>query len=238
MTLCNSDMRRAILKGIEKANRDHLKWTRNCWVSDYGAEGLIQARIAESIFSMDPELGVWLEANLSEIAHRQSAGKMGAKKMSGQARPDISTYLLSRGTHSPEWEIQHIVEVKRRWEKAKVASDVVRCATFAKILGNDKKTGLKAAFFAIFLTTGPNRHGATTIFFDPDAEDHLKRAVSSMISDEENNLLQAVKIKADLGDVHKFRQHPNLAHEGNYHGWRWRSAVIQFTPTNVKRGDK
>ena len=34
--LTNDRMREVILQGIEKANRTHIEWTRNFWVSDYG----------------------------------------------------------------------------------------------------------------------------------------------------------------------------------------------------------
>ena len=47
-----NDVRGCILKSIEQAAMNFEKWTRNYWVTDYGAEGLIQARVAENLFNL------------------------------------------------------------------------------------------------------------------------------------------------------------------------------------------
>ncbi|MEQ9330220.1 hypothetical protein [Thalassobaculum sp.] len=231
--LSNDRMREAILQGVEKANRTHIKWTRNCWVSDYGAEGLMHVRIAEAVYAADPSLSVWLEANVSELADGPVARALNRAGMTGQCRPDVCTYL-------PDCTVPHIIEVKRKWDTGPIGKDIERCTRLTHYLGGDDEAGLQGVFVAVFLhSTMRDRRrdffqadGETPADAHRKAEAQLEEKVRDAWRSADVRIARGVQVQAQVGPEYAFKLNPDwpLEADQNFDSWRWRAAVIQFTP--------
>tara|TARA_E500000318_G_C3568376_1_gene216708 strand:- start:1396 stop:2109 length:714 start_codon:yes stop_codon:yes gene_type:complete len=228
------DMRGIILRGIERANKQHLEWTKNHWVSDYGAEGLIQVLIADEIYKAGGgDLGVFLEPNVSEFGNKSEASRLERKEIRSTARPDICTYTRDN-------DVPHIIEVKRKWEKAPVDQDIVRCANFVTILRN---MGLEAAYCAVFLHyDGTRDTGSRRAFFSLDGEAaadakvrveaHLEEKARQTLSDNDYKA-RAIDVKAAVGEEFGFEINTDWPEEEWMVGaecdrFRWRAAVIEI----------
>lgn len=231
--LSNEKMREAILRGIEKANRTHIEWTRNCWVSDYGAEGLMHVRIAEAIFDADRCLSVWLEANVSELAAGPVARALNRAGMTGQCRPDVCTYL-------PDCTVPHIIEVKRRWDTGPIGKDIERCTRLTHYLGGNPDAGLQGVFVAVFLHS--TMRDRRRDFFQSDGEDptEAKRRVEALLEEKVREAWKtadvreskSVRMQTQVGPEEAFKLDSAWPLDGDqsFDGWRWRAAVIEFTP--------
>ena len=233
--LQTSDMREIILRGIVRANVRHVAWTKNHWVSDYGAESLIQVLIAEEIYEAGGgDLGVFLEPNVSEFCDDIEAKSLEDVNIKPAFRPDICTY--TRGETVP-----HIIEVKRRWEKGPIAQDVIRCANFVSIL---KNMGLEATYCAIFLhDDGARDRGHKKAFFQRADEEPLaaKKRVEELLQDWAREVLQTsnmdhsgVRIRAEVGREYGFELKTDWPTEDWMEGaecelFRWRPATIEFS---------
>lgn len=240
--LNNRRVREAILRGIEKANQTHIKWTRNFWVSDYGAEALIQVKIAEEIFCADPSISVWLEVNLSEFANGKAAYALKHAGMTGQARPDICTFRN-------DWKMPHVIEVKRNWSNGPISADFERCARLAHYIGGDLAAGLEGVFVAVFLQS--TMRDKRKDFFQADGESAtdakqrveclLKRKVVEALRFRDVRVGNKLAVLAEVGPEEAFNGVPNwlLEDPSLYANWRWRAAVIQFTsqPSSIPSSD-
>lgn len=230
----NIDMRGIILRGIERANKQHLEWTKNHWVSDYGAEGLIQVLIADEIYKAGKgDLGVFLEPNVSEFCNKSEASRLDLKEIRSTSRPDICTY-------TQDGDVPHIIEVKRRWEKARVDQDIVRCANFVTILRN---MGLEAAYCAVFLHyDGTRDTGSRRPFFalDGEAAADAKKRVEALLEERTRETLtdygykaRAIDVEAAVGEEFGFEINTDWPEEEWMVGaecdrFRWRAAVIEI----------
>ncbi len=225
-----TDLRSTILQAVDSAAADFEKWTRNFWVTDYGAEGLIQTRIAERLYSLqengaNQKFAVGIEISISEAANRtlQRADnqKLETAAISGRSRPDICIWDQSG-------RVPYIVEVKRKWDTETAAQDIRRCGDFVRIFGGNHRIGAKAAFFAVVLHRGL-RAGAE--YFEPDDKE-----VQASLVDKARNALarqghQPLKVSAFVSEARNFNFRPTWpadpASAMNHHQWLWRGAVIE-----------
>lgn len=237
--ISNSAIRTAIIKGIEKANRKHLKWAKNFWVSDYAAERLIQTEIAEAIFSAGEayrkdDLAVFIEPNVSELyaakdveSIEEETGINISKR--DQWRVDVGTWMRDRGSKEDDW-MPHLIEVKKNWGEG-VKSDFVRCAEFMHIL-RDYST--EAAFSAFFI--GSARPNSELFGLeDGDVEKYLEKLAREALEAADNGqiLLAETKIKAEVGKKFRYKKNEAWSSGGvkdkTAKSLRWRAAVVQFT---------
>ena len=215
----------AIIRGIEQANFDHVRWTRNCWVSDYGAEGLVQVRVAEQIDRMLPHLGVMLEPRLLDLQDDFDIQHFAEFGLGPRSRPDIATFRWNEDKKhiiSP-----HIVEIKRKWNRDS-DKEILRCGAMASAIFGGKESDLAAIYLGIFLNA-ENRNAAKRLFFkacDHENVSSLRHRAQRIL---ENNGIADLLVEARLGAIQPYRWHPDWPLDKTFNVHRWRAAVVQFT---------
>ncbi|MDF1751110.1 MAG: hypothetical protein P1V34_19790 [Alphaproteobacteria bacterium] len=246
-----NDVRGCVLKSVEQAALNFEKWTRNFWVTDYGAEGLIQARVAENLFNLqkknkNQELAVGIEMSVSDLmSYEVSADhkrKLESAVIQENSRPDVCMW-------DKKGRVPYIIEIKRHWENGTAEKDIQRCGDFLRIFGSEDGAGTRAAYFALILHRSIRNQGR--MFFDLDmdldvgkreGEQILKKKTEQFLKEKAEAFLEdgrraKLKVSAEVSKVHGFEHIKNwpadASSEENAHHWKWRAAVVQIERAKV-----
>ena len=241
-----NDVRGCILKSIEQAAMNFEKWTRNYWVTDYGAEGLIQARVAENLFNLqknnkNQELAVGIEMSVSDLMYYEISSshkrKLAYAVIQENSRPDVCMW-------DKNGNVPYIIEIKRRWENGPAERDVKRCGDFLRIFAGEGGAGTRAAFFGVILHRSARNQGR--MFFDleedleigkREGDQLLKKRTEQFLKEKAETFLgdgrrATLKVTAEVSKSHDFEHDKNWPYgEGSEDfadQWKWRAAVVQI----------
>ena len=146
MTITKDSVVRAALQGMASANAKFEDWSRGSWVSDYGVEGFMVAHIAAALRrQQDERESLLLEAPFEEIRECSGAARHPGRPravMQGKRRADIALFDRRGRT-------VHVLEVKRKWERAGVFRDIERLLALLNACAKQKNGSLKHGFLVL-----------------------------------------------------------------------------------------
>ena len=146
MTIAREAVEGAVLRGMASANARYEEWSGGSWVTDYGVEGFMVARIAAALRKeQDDGESLLVEAPFDEIRDcSQAKRKRGRprKVLQGSRRADIA--LFDRRGRSV-----HVIEVKRGWVRNRCFNDIERLLGLLDACARERHGSLKHGFLAL-----------------------------------------------------------------------------------------
>lgn len=227
-----------ILAGIVDGAQTFIKWTKNFWVTDYGAEGLLQTRIADRLFTLqengsNESWAIGIEISINEAIHINLSSihkqRLESSAIKANSRPDICVWTV-------EHKVPFIVEVKRKWENGPALADISRCGDFVRVFGKDTGTGVRAAYFAVILHRS-QRNQSRRFFVTDDGANIGQEQVEELLSKIASDCLadgrrMPLKVTAKVSEDFSYEPNndwPTAADAGDWlDSWRWRAAVLRI----------
>ena len=139
---------KAILDGVQTANKRYEKWSRGGWVSDSGVEGHVVSTIGEKLDGLISGSGsIEMEMSFKEIQKRSKAGHPPGRPrntMKSRNRADIVVLTT-------KWRPICVIEVKRSWDETKSLQDLARIRDLILRCGRQNDGTLNKGFVAFLL---------------------------------------------------------------------------------------
>jgi hypothetical protein len=163
-------------KGVASARNDHLLWTDGSWLTAYGVESLVVARIATEIMEHKKKPArLTMETSINEIEQISGQRHIGRRSIYQKPNNRIDIALLNRTN------ITHTIEVKRFWSPA-CGTDIMRLSHMSNLLKNT--TSYKFGVFVMLIEAAKRSKNASS-------ESVLKAAYASAIANSTPYLKEA-----------------------------------------------
>ena len=143
------DIGKAVMEGVQAANRRYEAWSRGGWLTDSGAEGPVAAAVGEKLHGvLGGEGSIEMQMPIGAILDWSAIGRRKRRPrfiMEPHNRVDI---VILDG----EWRPVCAVETQRYWQDEECLEDLGRVRDL--ILDNDSGDGSLTAGFVTFLLDG------------------------------------------------------------------------------------
>ena len=193
---------KAILVGVQDANKRYEKWSRGGWVSDSGVEGHVVSTVAEKLHGVVSGMGsIELEVPFGSILESSGAeSPPGRPRKNLNARNRADIVILTK-----KWRPVYIIEIKRSWHETKCLKDLKRIRDLILRCGRQKNGSVGAGFLAFLL------EGWETA--DMTAEQCLKsqvKEISGAIGDRFNE--REMNLRCRPGAVRRYPKKYRVLH--------------------------
>ena len=141
-------MEKAILGGVQDANRKYEKWSRGGWLSDSGVEGHVVSTIVEKLHGLVSGNGsIEMEMSFGSIRKWSRAKNPPGRPRTNVKAPNRADIVVL----SKEWRPVCVIEVKRFWQEEKCLKDLERIRDLILRCGREKNGLLYSGFLAFQL---------------------------------------------------------------------------------------
>ena len=139
---------RAILDGVQIANKRYEKWSRGGWLSDSGIEGHVVSTVGEKLHGLIAGRGsIQMEVPFGDIRERCNAEpSKGRPRVTTKARNRADIVIIAN-----DGRPACVIELKRTWDKTKCFNDLIRTRNLILRYGPQKTGPLKMGFVAFLL---------------------------------------------------------------------------------------
>ncbi|MXW91224.1 MAG: hypothetical protein F4114_02520 [Rhodospirillaceae bacterium] len=215
MPISERQITNAIHSGICAANEKYEKWSKGCWVTDSGVEGLMTAEIAEAINKkQSKDESLELEVAFKHIRTCSTANIARGRRPTALNENNRADIVLFNCDYQPTC----VIEVKRSWDYNNCWLDLQRICALVDRYSSNKQGYLDNGFLAMLIAKREGRINSPEGIF----ENYLKK-VKEYVEYEFNNASRKISIHHKLA-----RTLPNY-YQKEYGNWQAWSLIIQIS---------
>ncbi len=221
MPISERQIKNAIHSGISTANRKYEKWSKGCWVTDSGVEGLMTAEIAEAINKKQSKgESLQMELAFKYIDEFSTANNVSGSKPKALNKKNRSDIVLFDVDYRPTC----VIEVKRSWVSDACRTDLQRICALIDRYSSRRKGTLERGYLAMLIVKKKMRYKTEVERIDEHIE-KIKKLVKSEFS---NNTR---RVSFQRGDPDRLPPR----YQQNDEDWQAASFLIQISNRSQQR---
>ena len=187
-------VRKAMLEGMQVANKRYEKWSGGWWLTDSGVEGHAVATIVGKLHQcLGEKTNIVMELPFDTIKDWSEAGRpQGRPRKTLNSRNRVDIAILNKADY-PIW----VIEIKRFWNKEQCFRDLERIRDLVVKYGDRRDGSLAGGFLGCMLAKGEVGDSAA----QQRLEEQAKQIMSSIANEFD---AEGLALKCHLGEMREY----------------------------------